>query len=514
VKKFNFRFAALFGLYLLTFTFFTCKPEFTRKQEIRAVWVSRWEYTKNLPENTIQNQQLKIQEVMQKSQAARLNMVLFQVRGQGDAYYRSQYEPWAKELTGQLGGDPGYDPLELAIQEAHARGLEIHAWFNTFTCWRGTEPPEPTTPEHIFYQHPEWFCVDKDGQRMPLSEHYIFLSPGIPAVREYIQKVALDLVQNYDLDGIHFDYIRYPENARKLGFSHDSISVQRFNSMDGNPNQLTWEDWQREQITQFVSSFYDAATRIKPMLKVSAAVFGRYDLSAASSFHSVFQDSHHWLIEGKIDFIVPMIYWHRAHPTAPFGETVTDWINSNTSNRPIIPGIGAYRQLSADWPADEVKKQVKFVRKVGAIGMAFFSFTAMDQLWQKNRLKGLTTLANLPPMRWKDNIPPSAPQDLQREKVNAREVVLTWVPPLTAMDGDGAAYYNIYRATTPEFDPSDARNLYAITTDHEPVFADRHVKPGKTYYYAISAMDKGHNESQLSEIIKVEILPMIAGGDQ
>jgi hypothetical protein len=275
-----------------------------------------------------------------------------------------------------------------------------------------------------------------------------------------------------------------------------------------------WEDWQREQITQFVANFYDAAIRIKPMLKVSAAVFGRYDLSAASSFHAVFQDSRRWLHDGKMDFIVPMIYWHRAHPTAPFAETLTDWINANPGNRFIIPGIGAYRQLSADWPADEVKKQVKLIRERQASGMAFFSFTAMEQLWQNNRITGFTTHANIPAMRWKDNIPPLAPHDLQREKIDAREVVLTWVPPTPAMDGDGAAYYNIYRTNTPEFDPADARNLYTITTDKEPVFTDQNVTIGKTYYYAISAMDKGDNESQLSEILKVEVLPMIAGGER
>ncbi len=510
MNKIGFRAATLVFIILLNLNLFSCKPEFTGKQEIRAVWVSRWEYTKNLTENTIQNQQRKIQEVMQKTQAAKLNLVLFQVRGQGDAYYRSQYEPWAKELTGQLGGDPGYDPLEIAIQEAHARGLEIHAWFNVFTCWRGTEPPEHSTPEHLYFQHPDWFCVAKTGPPMQLSEHYIFLSPGIPAVREYLQKVALDLVQHYQIDGIHFDYIRYPENARNLGFSHDSVSVRRFQSTAANPNQLNWDDWQREQITQFVTEFYDAATRIKPMLKVSAAVFGRYDLSPASSFHSVFQDSRRWLTDGKMDFIVPMIYWHRAHPTAPFGETVTEWIKSNQTNRFIIPGIGAYRQLSPDWPSDEVKQQVKLIRKLQAAGMVFFSFTAMEQLWQKSNFKGFTTLANMPAMRWKDNIPPLVPGDLQCEKANAQEVVLTWVPPTPAMDGDGAVYYNIYRATTPEIDPADARSLYAITTDQEPVFADQYVKNGKTYYYAISAMDKGDNESQLSEILKVEISAMIA----
>lgn len=498
-------------LILINFIHFSCKPEFTNKQEIRAVWVSRWEYTKNLPENTIPNQQRKIREVMQKTQAAKLNLVLFQVRGQGDAYYRSQYEPWAKELTGRLGGDPGYDPLEIAIQEAHTRGLELHAWFNVFTCWRGTDPPEHTTPEHLFYQHPDWFCVDKSGQPMQLSEHYIFLSPGIPAVREYVHNVALDLVQNYNIDGIHFDYIRYPENARDLGYSHDSISVQRFQTTEGNPNKLVWEDWQREQITQFVTQFYEAAIHIKPMLKISAAVFGRYDLSPASSFHSVFQDSRCWMDIGKMDFIVPMIYWHRAHPTAPFGETALDWIKSNQTNRFIIPGIGAYRQLSADWPANEVKKQVKLIRKLQAVGMAFFSFTAMEQLRQQNNFKGFTTQANIPAMRWKDNIPPLPPHDLQYERAITREIVLNWMPPSPAMDGDCAMYYNIYRSTTPDFDQTDARNLYAITTSPEPLFIDQNVINGKTYYYTVSAMDKGDNESQLSETIKVQITNMRTG---
>jgi uncharacterized lipoprotein YddW (UPF0748 family) len=184
-----------------------CREIFTGKREARGVWFSRFEYAGRDPEKA----RHRITEVLEKARRARLNMVFFQVRGHGDAYYRSSLEPWAEPLSGRLGRDPGWDPLVYAVDEAHRLGLELHAWVNTFTAWRGKRPPPETVPPSPYLAHPEWLVCDREGRPMPLTEGYVYFSPGVPEARRHIIEVAREIVANYDVDGIHFDYLRYPE---------------------------------------------------------------------------------------------------------------------------------------------------------------------------------------------------------------------------------------------------------------------------------------------------------------
>jgi len=485
-------------------TGFICQRPFTGKQEARGVWLSRWEFTMNLTNNTALAQQQKIREAMHLARAANLNFVFFQVRGQCDAFYRSKYEPWAAELTGSLGQDPQWDPLQLAVEAAHQNGLELHAWINTFTCWKGTEPPPFSNPEHIYHQHPEWFCADKLGKPMSLNEHYLFLSPGIPAVREYVRQVALDLVQNYEIDGIHFDYIRYPEKANELGYSHDPISVKRHESVEGNPDKLSWEAWQREQVNIFIREFYQAALKIKPALKISAAVFGNADTAKTGARHTVFQDGKQWLRENSVDFLVPMIYWHRQHPTAAFERLAQDWLFSTPTERFILPGLAAYKYNRPEWPADEIKQQVAFIRRMGASGMAFFSYTALREMLSVGNYR-FDYPAIAPPLPWKEAVPPNAPPALRIQESSSQKVTLTWTPPAPATDGDLAQRFIIYRTNSPLVDIRDARNVLNITLGADSTVIDSSVVPGRNYYYLVSALDENNNESPVSQSVAVQI---------
>jgi uncharacterized lipoprotein YddW (UPF0748 family) len=490
-------------------TGFDCERGTLKKQEARGVWISRWEYTINLPSNTPENQRQKILEMMRQAKAAKLNFVLFQVRGQADAFYRSRLEPWAAELTGTLGRDPGWDPLQFAIDAAHAQGLQIHAWFNTFTLWKGKQPPARTLPPHLFHQHPEWLCVDGNGKRMPLGDHYLYLSPGIPSVQEYLQEVALELVKNYALDGIHFDYIRYPENSDKLGYSHDAVSVARFRSAAGNPRDLAWDDWQREQLNQFVQNFYEAARQINPKMKVSAAVLGSFDDSPNSSFFSVFQNSRQWLKEGWIDFLLPMIYWERNHPTAPFEKLTQEWVRSNQTERLILPGLAAYKMDNPGWPRDEIGQQVNFVRKIGADGMAFFSYSAMEKIWASGQYQ-FSTFANFPAMTWKDGMLPNVPSDVRSEMTPQNKVKISWTPPAPAFDGDTARSYNVYRTDSAFLDINDPTRIIGVIPAGSSFFVDPTVEPGKSYHYTVSALDACDNESMVSSIISVTVPVIVA----
>lgn len=220
---------------------------FTGKREARGVWMSRFEYATDRTRNDPSAGQELIRSTFERARAARFNMVFFQIRGNADAFYRSELEPWSAMLTGTLGKDPGWDPLAFAVEEAHRVGLELHCWINTFPLWRGETPPPETVPRQVFLDHPEWIVCDSAGNPMKVKgNEYVWGSPGNPDVRNHILDVVRDIAERYDIDGIHFDYIRYPEGSVTEGYSHDSVSVARFESPEGNPDRLSWEHWQRE----------------------------------------------------------------------------------------------------------------------------------------------------------------------------------------------------------------------------------------------------------------------------
>ena len=183
------------------------------ESEARAVWVTRWDY----------KTEDDVVEIIKNAASCNFNMVLFQVRGNGNAFYPSDYEAWAEELGG---ADPGFDPLAVAIEEAHRRGIELHAYVNVYPAWKGTELPK--APTQIFNLHPEWICMGKSGRRIGLNDHYVYLSPGIPDAKDHIYNVFMDIVSRYPIDGLHLDYVRYPErnlNGFVDDYSYDAIPV-------------------------------------------------------------------------------------------------------------------------------------------------------------------------------------------------------------------------------------------------------------------------------------------------
>ncbi len=479
-----------------------CEREYPGTKEARGLWVTRWEWAVNSGTNRAEAQKERINHIFDLAQKAKINFIIFQIRGNGDAFYRSTMEPWSDLLTGTLGKDPGWDPLDYAVQQAHNRGLEIHAWFNTFPAWRGTTPPPHTTPENVYNAHPEWIICDKNGKRMPLSSHYVSLSPGIPEARDYILDVAMEIVNNYDIDGFHFDYIRYPEGSNSRGYSQDSVSLYLFNSPDGNPKQLNWDDWQRENIHTFVREFYDEATQAKPWLKISAAVIGRYNFSSWNGYHVVYQDARTWIAEKKIDFIIPMVYVPSSHPTAPFTSIVQDWFNVERE-RFIFPGISLNKIGSKGWSRDEAARQVTFTRKNNGNGVVFFSFSGLQKSLNKFNNDGFRYLANLPAMSWKDDIPPMDPRNLRAKFTSTGKLLLIWSPPDSLIEPTDVRRYNIFRSSTSPVDFRNAQNLIHITAAADTFYLDSEIESGQVYFYTVTALDRVNNESPPSNEIRV-----------
>jgi uncharacterized lipoprotein YddW (UPF0748 family) len=268
-------------------------------QPIKAVWVTRWDY-KNPAD---------IARVMENCKTAGFNTVLFQVRGNGTVAYRSRIEPWADEFEGR---DPGFDPLKVACKEAHGRGMELHAWANVMPGWRGDKPP--ANPRQLYNAHPDWFWRDESGRRQPLG-WYVSVNPVYPEVRQYLVSVMREIVANYDVDGLHLDYIRFPNewvDAYGSGghvpdYPRDPKTLAMFRRATGKtpdaaPGQ--WDSFRTGAVTQLVHDIKDMMKKTNKRAVLSAAVGATPD--EAKRRH--FQDARTWIDLGFVDAVYPMNY--------------------------------------------------------------------------------------------------------------------------------------------------------------------------------------------------------------
>lgn len=330
---------------------------------VRGVWITRWEYS----------DPASIGRIMSRAARQGMTDVFFQVRGRGDAFYRSSLEPWAAELTGRLGEDPGWDPLETAIGQARARGLRLHAWINTFPMWSGRRPPPPSTPRHIYSAHPGWIMANRSGMTQRLGNRfgYVSASPGNPEVQQHIHDVVMDILSRYPVDGIHFDYIRLPDHD----YSYDAVSRGRFlrESTHG-----TYIQWQAEQITGMLERIAADARLLAPGLILTAAVVDRYE-RAVGIFA---QDPAAWTQPGVLDYVIPMAY---TPLPAEFADILHGWLE-------MLPPEKVAAGISLDETEGlpgAVAAQVHESVMDGVRGHVFFSLRGLDRL-------GLLAAAGVP----------------------------------------------------------------------------------------------------------------------
>lgn len=354
----------LFTLILGTFSMAqeTAIPGPSPDQEIRAIWITRSDYKS--PED--------ITKIVRNCAAYNFNLLLFQVRGNGTVYYKSELEPWAWELNGKdvsnLGKDPGWDPLDCAIKEARKYHVELHAWLNTMPGWGGEQDPPENVPQ-LWNTHRDWFMRDKSGNIMiPTGKNkdwYRFISPSNPEVQDYIRDVYTEVARNYPVDGVHFDYIRYPGEIGD--YSYDSASLARFKELyQGTPDSFPdeWSQFRRNSIAELCSKTYMSVTAARPGIKVSSAVIA--DRDRASSAH--YTNAAQWSENGTIDIIMPMSY---TNDLLKFRRMNQEQIQ-NAHGRFVCPGIG----VGKNWAAtpEMAIEQVETARAIGAQGVTFFAY--------------------------------------------------------------------------------------------------------------------------------------------
>jgi uncharacterized lipoprotein YddW (UPF0748 family) len=343
--------------------------------EVRAIWVTRYDWTSAYgPEGPAD-----IDNIVANVAGAGFNTIFFQVRAHGDAYYTPGLEPWSARLNadGALGQDPGWDPLARMVEQAHARGLQVHAYVNVYPAWLGTAAPsQGTTPEHPFwswsyaYGWADWRHWHQSSGVMPLNGGYLWASPGVDGVRDHVVAVVEDIVSRYAVDGVHLDLVRYAGSR----YSYDPIS----NAAAGSIQAPARDQWQRERVTELVGRVRTAIRGIRSDTRLSAAVWYCYDADGcgyglSSGYADYYQDALGWLSSGRVDAIAPMLYGWSGFEDLDVWRDVMGQFQSASAGRHVYPGI------SGDFDDfGQIAARVQAARDAGTAGHAIFSYAVID----------------------------------------------------------------------------------------------------------------------------------------
>jgi uncharacterized lipoprotein YddW (UPF0748 family) len=390
------------------------------RREFRGVWITTvsnidWPSRANL---TTEEQKAELIDLLDRARALNLNAVILQVRPAGDAFYRSDIEPWSENLTGQMGRapEPFYDPLEFAITEAHRRGLELHAWFNPY---RVKMPPAnvAVAPEPISRRRPD---LVKPYAR------YLWLDPGETEVQDYTTRIVLDVVRRYDIDGVHFDDYFYPYPQRdadkQLIPFPDDPSWNRYREKGGT---LTRPDWRRENVNSLIQRLYREVKAAKPWVKFGISPFGIWrsgqpaQIRGLDAYEEIFADSRKWLVEGWVDYLMPQLYWPIETPGQSFPVLLNWWTQQNPQGRHIWPGLYTSRAVGkaeTRWAPQEIEYQIRITRgHAKASGNAHFNAQGLLQKDEQGLTKHLAQsvyshVALIPASPWMGTALPASPQ--------------------------------------------------------------------------------------------------------
>jgi uncharacterized lipoprotein YddW (UPF0748 family) len=325
------------------------------EKEFRGAWVASV-YNLDWPSKpglSADRQQAELRGILDRAKGLGLNAILLQVRPAGDALYPSSTEPWSAFLAGRQGRDPGYDPLAFAIREGKARGIAIHAWFNPFRA--ATNASGPFAAGHISRRQPGW--VRRHG-------NLLWIDPGVPAAREHVLGVILDVVRRYGVAGVHIDDYFYPYPTKGAGDFADGASW----GVHGAAGGLSRGDWRRQNINRFVESLYREVKAAKPEAMVGISPFGIWRPgvpegieAGLDAYGSLYCDARLWLEQGWCDYLSPQLYWSIDPPQQSFPVLLRWWRAQSRAGRPIWPGIATER-VGAKRPASEIARQIALTR--------------------------------------------------------------------------------------------------------------------------------------------------------
>lgn len=477
------------------------------KREFRGAWIATvtnidWPTTQGVGVTSTQQSQLT--SLLDNLKSAGFNAVIFQVRTECDAFYASPFEPWSYWLTGTQGTPPSpfYDPLQFAVQEAHKRGLEIHAWFNPY---RAVRPSVYTRAgSHVSNVHPEWLLD------FPLITTKI-LDPGLPQVRDYVATVISDIVRRYDVDGIHADdyFYPYPDGSFVGITTEDAATYTTYGG--GDPDKA---HWRRENVNKLLQQIHDSLLVIKPYVKFGMSPFGIWrnnvpsGISGLDAYNTIYCDAPTWLSRHIIDYLTPQLYWSIGGPQ-DYSKLQPWWADStNAYGRHLYTGNATYRIGTSFGGATQLASQI-YLNRANPKVQGSIQFSAK---WIPANLGGWTDLMKsdvfaypsaVPLMSWKGtSTVPNAPMNLAASPIPSTNLFsLSWDPPTPAADGDTAARYLVYRfpnGSPSGADVANSRNLIALEGGTSTVPSGRFDTTGIQYHFAVSALDRYNNEGPLT----------------
>lgn len=411
------------------------------QREFRAMWVATvanidWPSKPGLTPDALR---AEIDRHLDTAVVLNLNAVILQVRPCCDALYPSALEPWSEYLTGVQGQAPAdnFDPLQTWIDAAHARGLQLHAWFNPYRA-RHLRPKSPNAPTHIASTRPD-LVRTYDG--------YQWLDPAEPDAQAHSLAVILDVVSRYNIDGVHLDDYFYPYPKKDVPFP-DGAAWSRYQSAGGT---LSRDDFRRDQINSFVRRLYEQTKALKPHVRVGISPFGIWrpghpaSVAGFDAYAGLYADARLWLKEGWVDYLAPQLYWKISAPKQAYADLLTWWLDQNPRRRDVYVGNYASRVLADDatktdddqktWPPHELVNQVLVTRDLRASGNIHFSAVALT-----NNRRGLADAlregvyaqpALAPPLWWNASgpLPQRLKPVIERSTAELRIAPAAALPP-------------------------------------------------------------------------------------
>ena len=447
------------------------------KYEIRAVWLTTnwgldWPSAPASNSHEIAQQQKEMRAILDEVAALGFNTIFFQARTRGEVFYNSAIEPWSHIVSGKPGNSPGYDPLAFVIDECHSRGMECHAWLISIPAG-SVRQSQRHGNNATSARHPE-MCVKLKNEW--------YLDPGNPQTATYLASIAKEIATNYDIDGIHLDYIRYPGE-------HGRFPDDKSYATYGQGVPL--KEWRMNNITHIVHTVSNTVKAIDSSIMVSTAPLGRYEIidglpsSDWVCTGSACQDPISWLNNGYNDFIVPMMYYSQ-HNYFPY---LADWVDRVGNNGYMVAGLGAYRmdKREGNWSLDELKEQITATRQHGTAGQAYFRMQHLRQFPDLAHLLACNYYqypALIPPIRHcnTSTIPPTHSIEVSRCHTGD---TIRWEAV------EDAIRYAVYASATDSIDTSDSSQLI-----HTWVTDTTVIVPASQYRsFAITAIDRYRRES-------------------
>ncbi len=473
------------------------KADSTPKHEFRGAWIHTVGQDRYQKMNSAA-MKFYLSDMVRKLDEAGINAVIFQVRPEADAFYKSNLEPWSRFLTGTQGkapDDPDFDPLAFIIEECHKRGMELHAWLNPYRV--KTNINNPLAPDHIYWKYSERF-VQYGNQ--------LYFEPGLPENRSFICDVVRDIVSRYDVDAIHMDDYFYPYPIAGTPFPDDNSFNTYAISQGFSPEQRA--DWRRNNVNLLIQQIKQTIAGTKPWVRFGISPFGIYrnkrndpngsDTNGLENYGDLYADIKLWVQKGWIDYNLPQLYWEIGHERADY-TTLLHWWNANNFEQPLYIGQDLKRAVDKNELDTKIRqsREMSFVHGncywYGYLILDNYSDVATTLKTNTHRAKSLipayTHMHNGRPDKVKKLI------EVYTEDMH----FLTWEHNKQPQNPETAQRFVVYRFKQGEkADINRAENIVKITSDN--FFVLPYEGGSNRYTYVVTALDAFWNEGKPARI--------------